>query len=218
MTELILIRHGETAWNTVRRLQGHIDIPLNEVGERQARALGAALSAVKIDAIISSDLGRAQQTARAIADWHDLPIHSDASLRERCFGVFEGLLYSELAERYPEEYVLWQARDPDVVLPTGQRPAESIRSFQVRIITSLTHYARKHPKQRIVVVGHGGVLECAYRAARQLPLHAQREVKMLNASINRFQFSESEHGEPHWQLLEWGNIEHLKENAMDEIA
>ncbi len=92
MTDLLLIRHGETAWNRVRRMQGHIDIGLNEAGQRQAQSLARALQNEPPAAIYASDLQRARDTAQAVADVHQLPVHINIALRERCYGAFEGLM------------------------------------------------------------------------------------------------------------------------------
>src|SRR5690349_6665287 len=117
MTEILLIRHGETAWNAARRLQGHLDIPLNDHGQRQAEAVARALQDTPIDAIYSSDLQRARATAQPLADAHDLALQLDAALRERCFGAFEGLIYEELEARFPVAYTQWRVRDPDARFP-----------------------------------------------------------------------------------------------------
>ena len=107
MIELLLIRHGETAWNRERRMQGHIDIPLSDAGLRQAQALGQALAAERPDAIYSSDLGRARATVQPVADAHQMPVVLRESLRERCYGAFEGMTYQEISERYPQEMKRW---------------------------------------------------------------------------------------------------------------
>lgn len=211
MTEIILIRHGETAWNTVKRLQGHLDIPLNAEGRRQAKALAAALENERLDAILASDLQRAVQTAGEIARLHGLPTRLDAALRERCFGGFEGLLYTEIAQQYPEAYASWKASDPDAAFPPGANRGETMREFNQRIISAIAHHARQFSGQKIAIVAHGGVLDCAYRAARKLPLHNPREVTIYNASINRFRYDGAQ-----LQLLQWGDIAHL-EAALDEV-
>src|SRR5205085_1137604 len=100
-TNILLIRHGETAWNAERRLQGHLDIALNHEGERQAALLGAALADEALDVIVASDLMRARQTAEALSRAHGLPVHTERALRERCYGGFEGMLYAEIAQRFP---------------------------------------------------------------------------------------------------------------------
>lgn len=212
VTRILAIRHGETAWNVVKRLQGHTDIPLNAEGRRQAKALASALQNEKLDAIIASDLQRAVQTAGEIARLQGLPTRIDAGLRERCFGAFEGMLYSEIPHRYPREYAAWRAHEPDVPFPPGEREGETIRAFHQRVIEHMQHYARQFEGKKIAIVAHGGVLECAYRAAKDLQLSAPREVTIYNASINRFSCEGS-----NWQLLQWGDIAHLDADAVDEI-
>lgn len=216
MTEILLIRHGETAWNAVRKLQGHLNIPLNAEGRRQAQALAAGLQQEKLTAIISSDLQRAMQTAGEIARLQGLPTRIDAALRERCFGDFEGKLYSELPEIYPDEYAHWRLRDPDFHFPAkpddSKNVGESIREFQQRTINCITHYAEQFADQKIALIAHGGVLECAYRAAMNLPLNAERTITIFNASINRFCYQDG-----HLSLISWGDIEHLGDAMLDEV-
>ncbi|WP_426321282.1 histidine phosphatase family protein [Pseudoduganella sp. R-43] len=213
MTRILLIRHGETAWNAVRRLQGHIDILLSPTGERQADALARALAAEPLEAIISSDLGRALQTAQAVAAHHPhLPLHTDPGLRERGYGAFEGLLYTEIAERYPVEFAEWQARDVDAVMPAGDRVAESFRQFFQRCQDGIARWAERYPQQSILIVAHGGVLECAYRAARGLSIDGPRDFQVKNASINRFTFDKGV-----LSLEQWGEVAHLSA-SLDDIV
>ncbi|WLI89746.1 histidine phosphatase family protein [Massilia sp. R2A-15] len=212
-TNIILIRHGETAWNAERRLQGHIDIALNGEGQRQAEALAAALAGERLDAVIASDLQRALQTAQAVAGARRLPVRQDAALRERCYGGFEGLLYAEIEQRFPREFAAWQARDIDALMPHGARQAESFRQFYARSVGAILSWAEAHPGQSIAIVAHGGVLECAYRAALGLPLETPRNFPVLNASINRFEFAAGK-----LQLQSWGEVAHLAPRALDELS
>lgn len=211
-TTIVLIRHGETAWNAERRLQGHIDIALNAEGLRQAEALGAALAGERFDAIISSDLQRAHQTAQALARAHGMPVHSDPALRERCFGGFEGLLYAEIEQRFPREFAAWQARDVDGAMPAGARVAETFRQFYQRCVGAIARLALQHRGQSLALVAHGGVLECAYRAALGLSLETPRHFSVLNASINRFTLSDGK-----LTLVKWGEVEHLQRGVLDEL-
>ena len=211
---ILLIRHGETAWNAVRRLQGHTDIPLNDEGARQAGALTQALAAERVDVLVSSDLQRAMQTAQAVADQYDgLRVQTDEQLRERCYGVFEGMLYAEIERQYPAEYALWQARDIDAVMPAGQREAESFRQFYQRAIDGIAGWARRHPGRTIAIVAHGGVLECAYREAVGMSLDSPRDFQVKNASINRFTWADGK-----LALTSWGEVDHLSLAAMDDIV
>ncbi|MYM89487.1 histidine phosphatase family protein [Rugamonas sp. FT82W] len=210
---ILLIRHGETAWNAVRRLQGHTDIPLNDEGARQAAALAQALAAERVDVLVSSDLQRAVQTAQAVADQYDgLRVQTDEQLRERCYGVFEGMLYAEIEREYPAEYALWQARDIDAVMPPGEREAESFRRFYQRATGGIADWAQRHPGRTIAIVAHGGVLECAYREAVGMSLDSPRDFQVKNASINRFSWADGK-----LALTSWGEVDHLSLAAMDDI-
>jgi probable phosphoglycerate mutase len=211
-TNIILIRHGETAWNAERRLQGHIDTALNDEGQRQAGAVAAALAGEHLDAVISSDLQRALQTAEAIAATRGMAVRSDPALRERCFGGFEGLLYAEIEQRYPAEFAAWQARDIDALMPQGARSAESFRQFNQRVLAAILAWAAACPGQSIALVAHGGVLECAYRAATGLPLETPRSFAVLNAGINRFAVEDGA-----LRLTSWGEVAHLAPRTLDEL-
>lgn len=212
-TTILLIRHGETAWNATRRLQGHTDIALNDEGVRQADALARALAAEPLTAVISSDLLRARQTAQAVADWHGMQVGIDRQLRERCYGGFEGLQYAQIATVYPQHYAAWQARDVDALMPPGERAPESFRQFFMRSTAAIAHWAAQYPGRTIAIVAHGGVLECACRAARGLPLASPRDFEIKNASINRFSFSAGK-----LTLLDWGDVNHLSAAVIDELA
>jgi probable phosphoglycerate mutase len=211
-TTIVLIRHGETAWNAERRLQGHIDIALNAEGLRQAEALAGALAGERFDAIVASDLQRAHQTAQALARVLGMPVHTDPGLRERCFGGFEGLLYAEIEQRFPREFAAWQARDIDGVMPPGLRMAETFRQFYQRCVHAITRLAQQHQGQALALVAHGGVLECAYRAALGMALETPRNFPVMNASINRFSMTDGK-----LTLLSWGEVEHLQRRVLDEL-
>ena len=219
MIELLLIRHGETDWNTVRRLQGHIDIPLNDTGLNQARLLGAALQNEHLDAVLCSDLQRAVQTAQAIATLKNLPCQISDQWRERSFGGFEGQLINTLEQRFPVEYAAWRAYETDSQFPYNAdsgHHGETIRQFHARIEAALIALCQTYPDQKVAVVAHGGVLECVYRISRQLPLNAPREVSLLNASINRFEVRLHEN-QLDIRLVQFGDIAHLS-TALDEIG
>jgi len=212
-TTILLIRHGETAWNAERRLQGHLDIPLNPEGERQARLLAAALAGEPLDVLVSSDLMRARQTAQAIADLRGMPLQITPGLRERCYGGFEGLLYSEIEARFPREFAAWQGRDVNAVLPPGANCGETFRAFFERATATILALGAAHAGKTIALVAHGGVLECAYRLARGLPLETPRDFKVFNASINRFVLEQGV-----LKATSWGEVEHLRPAVLDELT
>jgi probable phosphoglycerate mutase len=219
MITLLVIRHGETAWNAERRLQGHVDIPLNAAGMQQARAVAMALNNEAVDTILCSDLQRAIQTATAIADQKNLVIHADPAWRERSFGGFEGELINTLEQRFPVEYAAWRAYEVDSTFPAnadGTFTGESIRQFHTRIETALLELCRQYANKKIAVIAHGGILECLYRIANQLPLNAPRQVTMLNASLNRFELSANQN-QVSLKLIQWGDVSHL-DVALDELT
>jgi probable phosphoglycerate mutase len=211
-TTVLLIRHGETVSNAERRLQGHIDSPLNDQGRRQAEALGRALAAGPLAAVVASDLQRAHHTALAVAAPHGLAVATDAGLRERCYGIFEGLLHTEIAERYPVDYAHWQARHIDALMPPGERAGESFGQFYRRAVDAIVAHAAAHPGQTIAIVAHGGVLECAYREALGMGAGGARDFAIKNASINRFIVDGGK-----LTLTSWGEVDHLASATMDEL-
>ncbi len=211
VTELILVRHGETDWNVEKRLQGFHDIVLNPEGERQARALGVRLKDEPIDAIYSSDLKRAYLTAQAIAEVRGMPILPEQGLRERCFGAFEGFLHPELAERYPEDYAALQRRDVDVRYPRGEFECETLTEFNARVLDCVARIARSGHR-RVLLVTHGGVLDTVYRRATGMALHLPRSFAVLNASLNHVAWNGDEVA-----ILKWADVDHLAQPARDEI-
>lgn len=212
MTEILLIRHGETDWNTERRLQGHLDIALNAEGVRQAQALGQALRVEPLDAIFASDLSRARQTAEAIAAGRSMPVQIEPGLRERCYGAFEGLRHEDIRQRYPKAYAAWQARELDARMPHGEQPGETLREFSARAVATLVGLVVARQWGRIAVVSHGGVLECICREARGLGWEKPRDFDIRNASINRLHWNGSS-----LSVLDWGEIAHLRQEALDEV-
>ena len=208
-TRLILIRHGETAWNRATRIQGHTDIPLSPLGLVQAERLAAALADEPLAAIYSSDLSRARQTAETLAAAHGLPIQFDPALRERAFGRFEGLSWLEIEQGYPEDAARWRRREPDFAVGGG----ESLNVFSARCLGAASRAAAAHPGQSIAVVAHGGVLDCLYRAATRVALDAPRSWQLGNATINRL-LATSEG----FTLVGWSDDRHLAGLSADDIA
>ena len=207
-TRVLAIRHGETDWNRNGRVQGQLDVPLNATGQWQVHRLALALADERIDAIYSSDLARAQQTAMAVARGCGAAIETDPGLRERGFGVFEGMRYAEVSERWPELSARWRRRDPAFGAPGG----ETLTDFFDRSIAAVSRLALRHPGQTIAVVSHGGVMDCLYRAAARLALDAPRSWRLGNASINRLL-----HTPQGFTLVGWSDDFHLDdESSLDE--
>lgn len=208
ITRLCLVRHGETAWNAERRLQGHTDIPLNDTGLAQARATAASLATEGFEAAYSSDLLRARQTADAIARRCALAITQDAALRERHYGHFQALTYDEARARFPDDYQRFEGRHPDFVFPGG---GESLNGFAGRIRATLERIAAAHPGGTVLIVTHGGVLDVAHRLATGKPLHTPRDFTIPNAALNWLGWEDGR-----WSLIEWARQSHLH-GALDEL-
>lgn len=219
-TRITAIRHGETDWNTQGRIQGHWDIPLNATGLEQARqtanALAASLAfdggqagAGALDAIYSSDLQRAWQTAQAIAHACAAPLHRAPALRERSFGSFEGQTFAALERQHPQATERWRKRDPHFTPPGAG--GESLLMLQARIAQAVTQAASAHIGGHIVLVAHGGVMDCLYRLATGQDVQAPRTWALPNAAINRLLWTPQG-----LSLVGWGDVQHLSSSARDE--
>ncbi len=209
VTRVLAIRHGETAWNVDSRIQGQLDVPLNDIGRWQAHRLALAVSDEGVDAVYASDLLRAMQTAQAVAAGTGREIVTDPGLRERGFGVFEGLTYAEIQQRYPEMSERWRKRDPTFGAPGG----ETLRDFFDRSVATVTRLALAHPGQTIAVVSHGGVMDALYRAAARVALDAPRSWQLGNASINRLL-----HTPQGFTLVGWSDTFHLEDDSLDDSS
>ena len=207
-SRLCLVRHGETQWNAARRIQGHIDIALNETGLHQAEAAGRRLRAAGIAALYSSDLQRAWVTAQAIGRHLDLQPQVTRELRERCYGIFEGLTYAEAERDHPEAYAAFEGRNADYDFENG----ESLRDMFARITAQLRLIVATHPGQSTVLVVHGGVLDIINRFVRGNSLETPRDFLIPNAGISWISFDGTR-----WSLDSWGETAHLEAGALDEL-
>jgi 2,3-bisphosphoglycerate-dependent phosphoglycerate mutase len=205
-TRITALRHGETAWNVDTRIQGQLDISLNEKGRWQAEQAGTALAQESIDAIVSSDLARAYETALAVAKHHGLDVQTDRGLREREFGIFQGKTFAEIEAQHPQEALM---RVPDFA-PEG---GESLLIFRERVAQCLRRLAAQFAGKHLVIVSHGGVLDILYREATSLDLQAPRSWQLGNASINRVLWN----GE-HFSLVGWSDTSHLNAGLDEQHA
>ena len=210
-TRIIAIRHGETAWNVATRIQGQLDIGLNETGHRQAQRLALALGSEPISAIYASDLMRAWDTARAIASATGGTLHAEQGLRERGFGLFQGKTYAEIEATWPEQALRWRKRDPMWAPPGG---GESLLAVRARITRIASQLAARHLGEQIVLVAHGGVMDALYRIATGQELQAPRTWNLGNAAINRLLWTPEG-----LTLVGWSDTRHLDDdNALDETT
>ena len=204
---LVLVRHGETDWNMVRRIQGQLDEPLNAVGVQQAQAAAARFAPGMVDAIHCSDLLRASQTAAEIGAVTGVPVVPEAFWRERHFGRFQGWVYADIQRDDPETYRRIEARDPDLDLQGG----ESLMQVRARIEAALAELVQRYRGQRVVVVSHGGVLDAIYRLVTGKPVSDPRDFPIHNACICQLCWQAGR-----WEILQWADIAHLVASR-DEI-
>ncbi len=159
---VVLWRHGRTAYNAAMRLQGQVDIPLDDVGHRQAATAAAALAAtVTVDAIVVSDLGRARATAAHLGARAGREPVVDVRLRERAFGLWEGLTGEEIAAEWAAEFDVWRSGgDPQGV------DAETRAQVAARMVEGIEEHASAlEPSQTLVAVSHGAAITLAASAA-----------------------------------------------------
>ncbi|GAB4034906.1 MAG: histidine phosphatase family protein [Rubrivivax sp.] len=201
MTELLLIRHGETDHNRQSRFQGQIDVPLNATGRAQAERLAQRLADEPLDALVSSDLQRARDTAEPLLARRTLPLALDALWREQAFGVLEGLELPKVPETHPELWAAWARHEADHAPPGG----ESYRAFHARVMQAIRELAEAHPGRRVAVFTHGGVLDMAWREARGLPLAGPRSCPIPNTGINRLRWDGGR-----LEILQWADGAHLE--------
>ena len=209
-TRIIAVRHGETAWNVDTRIQGQLDVPLNDNGRRQAQRLARALAASEqISAVYSSDLLRAWDTAQSIAAAVGLQTITELGLRERGFGSFQGKTFTELETQWPDETARWRTRDPVWAPPEG----ETLVAVRERVERATHALAQRHIGSQIVLVAHGGVLDMMYRCAAGLDVRAPRTWALGNASINRLLWTPQG-----LTLVGWADTAHLDDKWQDEIT
>jgi probable phosphoglycerate mutase len=206
-TRLCVIRHGETAWNAEGRVQGQTDVPLSALGEAQALALVAALAGGRFSALYASDLARVRQTAAPAARALGLAPRLEAALRERHYGKFETLTYTEARERFPHDFARFKAKEPDYDFGSG----ESLARFNARALACVAAIARRHAGEQVLVFTHGGVLEMVRRHALGMGLAAPRDFEIPNAAINWIEVS----GED-WRVQAWAETGHL-DAALDDL-
>jgi probable phosphoglycerate mutase len=207
-TRIIAVRHGETSWNVDARIQGQLDIGLNDNGRWQARRVGEALASEDITAVYSSDLGRAHETAQAVAEVAGIPVVADEGLRERSFGIFEGKTFDEIHETWPDHAHNWRKRIPEWQPPEG---GESLLELRERVTRTMHELAARHPGEQIVVVAHGGVLDTLYRIATGQEVNSPRTWELPNGAINRLLWTPEG-----FTLVGWSDTQHLDHEAADE--
>ena len=199
-TEIILIRHGETEWNSQQRMQGHSNSDLSSVGQAQIQALGQWMKNVPFDHIYSSDSLRAKQTAEAITQFSGHELKIDLRLREKNLGVFEGLTSEEARERHPEVFRLFKTAGSKYVIDEG----ESTQQLQDRALEIVNEIRIKHPEERVLLVTHGGFIRVVMKHSLGLSLETPTRFLIRNTGVFRLVW------ENKWLVSQMGGVSHLE--------
>ena len=199
-TEIILIRHGETEWNSQKRMQGHSNSELSSVGRGQIQALGELMKNESFDHIYSSDSLRTRQTAEAITQYSGHTLQFDQRIREKNLGVFEGLTSTEAKERHPEIYRLFKTAGANYVIDEG----ESTQQLLERALEFIEEIRLRHPKERVVMVTHGGVVRVLMKHALGLSIDAPTRFIIKNTGIFGLIWNEN------WLVTQMGGVSHLE--------
>ncbi len=206
---MLLVRHGETVWNRLLRMQGHRDVPLSPQGIEETKALAGRLAARERPVrIVSSDLVRARATAVAVAAALGLDVALDPRLREQALGTWEGLTFAQVRERDPEGAARFEAFDPDARPPEG----ETRRELAARVAEALDAHAAPGTTGPVLLVSHGGALQTALYRVLGLPLDAPRRFLLPNASVTVL----VPRG-PHWYVRTMADASHLPHATGDNF-
>lgn len=189
-TRFILVRHGETEWNELGRIQGQLDSALTARGIAQAESVAARLKLETFDHLVCSDLGRALSTAEIIARETRLPIEVDARLRERHYGIFQGLTREEAQAAYCNAFAEYEAESIDHRIPRG----ESAKDCLIRALACLEELAVRRPSECIVIVAHGGVLDGLRRHVLRSPYEAGGAFTIPNGGLDRLSYRRGDWG------------------------
>jgi len=202
-TELYLVRHGETRWTAEARMQGQQDSPLTARGIAQAQAVGRRLCSEHFDHIYSSDLQRVVDTAQPLADLLDHQIRIEPRLRERHYGIWEGLTYADMEEAHNELYQRYRTQryEPDFLIPE----AETIRQLVTRGMTIIEELAAHHKGERIAIFSHGGTLSAILRTMLGVPLGGKHAFRLTNGGISTITREAED-----WQVHTVNEMAHLR--------
>ncbi len=185
MVRLLLIRHGQTDYSSQRRYCGFNNPPLNDKGIWQCQQLAACLKETKIDNAYSSDLLRARQTAKII--FGDGPIDETADLREMNFGLFEGLKYEQIIEKYPQLYRSWIDNPVNVKPPNG----EGLRELSNRVEEKISEIIRRNEGKTAAVVTHSGPIRIVLCKALKSGLKELRQIEQQLSALNIIDYDEA---------------------------
>lgn len=184
LARFILVRHGETIWNRQRKYQGQSDVPLTNEGRLQAKTLSERLKNEKIDVIYASDLDRTMETAKILARYHGRKVMPATLMRELSFGIWEGMTYDEIIQKWPQEYKMWQADPYNKKPPDG----ETLSELCERVSKFLMETAKKYPDSRILVVTHAGPIRAILSVLLNLKQDFFWKFKISNTSLTIIEY------------------------------
>jgi probable phosphoglycerate mutase len=190
LTILYLVRHGETEWNAKNKIQGNMDIELNDKGLKQAEYVADRLSNENIDIIYSSRLKRAKTTAQIIADSMQLSVNELDEFREICLGPWEGLTMNEINEKYAEHYKFYREKPSNFNMPG----AETFLQVTERFCSAINTIISQNKDKKIVVVSHGAAIKAAIISILGMDIDYYNKFRVDNASISTLYFSDKYHG------------------------
>jgi broad specificity phosphatase PhoE len=185
VTRLLLIRHGQSLWNQIGRIQGQQDIELSPLGQRQAQALGTRLAPIPLSAVYASPLRRARETAQAVATPHRLPVRLNDDLAEIHHGIWEGLTVADLEERFGDLLHLWRTAPSQVQMPDGEHFNECLS----RGLRAVTRIAADHPGETVAVVTHDVIVRCVVADTLGMPPDHVTRFTIDNTSISIVEYT-----------------------------
>ena len=186
MTEIIIIRHGETEWNKTGRFQGHSDVPLSAEGRAQAAALGKNLVVDHVDAIYASDLTRAMETAAPLAQRFGLEVISDPLLRELNFGSWEGRNFNDVNAENPNAMKNFYTDPEQADIPES----EPFPEFQRRVAGRVREIVAHERGKRVVIVSHGASIRILLADLLSMPIRSIWHISQLNTAVNKIRFED----------------------------
>jgi len=187
---IYFVRHGETSWNALLKVQGHSDVFLSDRGREQAEMLAQRLANEKIHCFYSSDLARAYETARIVARPHELEVIATPALRELNFGVWEGMTAKEIEEVYPGQIESWWTNPLDTRILQGEKLSEMTE----RCVHEVKNIINKHDNETVLVVAHGGAIRSIICSVLGINLNEQWRLHLDNACLNLVDFPQWERG------------------------
>jgi len=209
-TEIFLIRHGETIWNTKKLIQGQLDSPLTDSGIHQSNLLSQRMKKINPDIIYTSDLKRAVDTANIINQHIEKDIVEISGIRERHWGVFQGANWPKIKKFFPTQYKYYRNDSKNYMIPNG----ESYNQVTKRTMDSIVDIIENHKNQKIVIVTHGGIISPLIRALLCIPYETHRKFMISNTSITKLVYNDFG-----FSIAYLGDIAHLEEEEeiLDEL-